>query len=320
MRGIERAGLIQHVPLGGISWNGSFDIEDRGESSVHAGYRIVSPGYFGTMGIPLLRGRDFAPTDDMEAPHVVIVNRRLAEAEWPGEDPIGRRIGNLANEPDRYRGEGKWLTIVGVVADVRQGGLLDDSEPEIYVTVMQHPARARTTVLTLRTSVAPASVVDAVRARIRVLDPQVPVEFVTMSQRVMASVADRRFNVFVLGLFAGVALLLAGVGIYGVVSYSVARRTREIGIRLALGATPANVRRMMQHRTMVAVLLGAAAGAGGAIGLAKLIRGLLWGVGPGDPLTFAAATVTLIVVAWLATYIPARRSTGVDPLVTMRAE
>jgi putative ABC transport system permease protein len=318
--GVQEAGLIQHIPLGGVSLNGSFEIDGRGDGRGYASYRIASPGYYRAMGIPILRGRDFATADRWGTTPVAVINRSLAEREWPGQNPIGRRIRNLANEPPRYRDPNEWITIIGVVADVRQGGLLAQAEPEIHVNVLQRPARARNAVLTLRTSVPPASAMAAARTLLERVDPMVPVEFTTMTQRVMSSVADRRFNMSVLGLFATVALALAAVGIYGVVSYAVARRTREIGIRLALGATPSSVRRLMQRRTMMAVVIGAIAGAISAIGLSELLRGLLWGVEPGDPLTSALATIVLAAVAWLATWIPARRSTAVDPIVTMRAE
>lgn len=318
--GVEEAGLIQHLPLGGVGWNGSFDIEGRGESSVYAGYRVVSPGYFRAMGIPLVRGRAFELGERADSPHVAIVNRSLAAKEWPGEDPIGRRVGNLANEPMHYRGEGAWLTIVGVVEDVRAGSLLGDPEPEIYVNVLQHPSRARDSVLALRTSVPPGSLAEAVGSRLRELGPQVPVELATMNQRVLASVAERRFAMLVLGAFALVALLLAAVGVYGVVSYAVARRTREIGIRLALGASPAELRALVQWGTLRPLLLGAALGTAAALALGRALRGLLWGVGPADPVAFAAAVATLASVAWLASYLPALRTTRVDPLRSMRTE
>ena len=319
--GVEAAGLIQHLPLGGMAHNGSFDVEGRGDShaaGVHPGYRVASAGYFAAMKIPLLRGRLFGPGDHAGTPDVAVVNRSLAEKLWPGGDPIGKRVRNLANDswiyPDR------WITIVGVAGDVRHGGLLSEAEPEIYVHYLQRPNRAQSSVVTLRTSVPPASVVGAARARIAALDPEVPAEFATMSARVVESVADRRFTMLVLGAVAAVALLLAAVGIYGVVSYSVARRAREIGIRLALGAPPGSVRALVQRGAMRTALAGMAAGIVGAILLSRLLRGLLYGVSPTDPATFAAVVVVLTGVAWLASYIPARRTTRVDPIVTMRTE
>ncbi len=319
--GVEAAGLIQHLPLGGMAHNGSFDVEGRGDShaaGVHPGYRVASAGYFAAMKIPLLRGRLFGPEDHAGTPDVAVINRSLAEKLWPGGDPIGKRVRNLANDswiyPDR------WITIVGVAGDVRHGGLLTEAEPEIYVHYLQRPNGAQSSVLTLRTSVPPSSVVGAARARIAALDPEVPAEFATMSARVVESVADRRFTMLVLGAFAAVALLLAAVGIYGVVSYSVARRAREIGIRLALGAPPGSVRALVQRSAMRTALAGMVAGIVGAILLSRLVGGLLYGVSPTDPATFAAVVVVLTGVAWLASYIPARRTTRVDPIVTMRTE
>lgn len=317
--GVASAGLIQHLPLGGMSHNGAFEIEGRGLSGdVYPGYRVASSDYFPVMGIPLRRGRLFGPEDHAGVGDVAVINQVLAERIWPGEDPIGRRVRNLANDswiyPDR------WITIVGVVGNVRHGGLLEQADPEIYVHYLQRPDRAQNAVVTLRTSVPPASVVGAARSRIRALDPNVPTEFATMSARVVESVADRRFTVLVLSVFAGVALVLAAVGIYGVVSYSVACRTREIGIRLALGARPAAVRALVQKGAMTVVFVGTVIGVIAALLLTRVIGSLLYGVSPTDPLTFGTVTLVLAAVAWFASYIPARRTTRIDPLITMRTE
>ena len=319
--GVEEAGLIQHLPLGGMDHSGTFEVEGRGdthERQIYPGYRVASDGYFGAMGISLLRGRLFSPADHGATADVAVVNQTLAKQLWPSEDPLGKRVRNLANDswiyPDR------WVTIVGVVGDVRHGGLLEEAAPEIYVHYLQRPNRAQSSVITLRTSVPPSSVVGTARAAIRALDPEVPAEFATMSARVVESVADRRFTMLVLGGFALTALLLAAVGIYGVVSYSVARRTREIGIRLALGAEPQSVRRLVQRNAMRMILAGAAAGVLGAVVLSRVLQGMLYGVSSTDPSTFVAVVLLLVVVAWLASYLPARRTTRVDPMITMRAE
>lgn len=319
--GVQAAGLIQHLPLGGMAHNGSFDVEGRGDTyeiGVSPGYRVASAGYFEAMGISLLQGRLFDQGDHAGTGDVAVINQALADKVWPGESPIGKRVRNLANDswiyPDR------WITIVGVVDNVRHGGLLEETAPEIYVHYLQRPDRAQSSVITLRTSVPPSSVVGAARTRIRQLDPDVPAEFATMSARVVESVADRRFTMLVLGAFATVALLLAAVGIYGVVSYTVARRTREIGIRLALGAEPRSVRGLVQRSAMRMTLGGVAVGIAGAFLLSRVLQGLLYGVSPTDPATFAGVVVVLTGVAWLASYIPARRTTRVDPMITMRAE
>lgn len=319
--GVEAAGLVQHLPLGGMAHNGSFDVEGRGNThafGLYPGYRVSSEGYFEAMGIPLLRGRLFDRGDHAGTADVAVINQVLADRLWPDGDAIGARVRNLANDswiyPDR------WITIVGVVGNVRHGALLEEPAPEIYVHYLQRPDRARSAVLALRTRVPPAEVVSVARARIRALDPDVPAEFATMSARVVDSVADRRFTMLVLGAFAVVALLLAAVGIYGVVSYSVAGRTREIGIRLALGASPGSVRGMVQRSAMRMTLAGVVVGIAGALLLTRALRGLLFGVSPTDPTTFAGVVVILTGVAWLASYLPARRTTRVDPMITMRAE
>jgi putative ABC transport system permease protein len=319
--GVAHAGMVQHVPLGGVSWSGGFVVEGRGPSHGPAAYRVIGPGYVEAMGITLLRGRSFGRADDVAAPHVALVSRSLAEREWPGEDPVGKRVGDLANEPMVYRGPDDWLTVVGVVADVRQGGLLEPAEPAIYVNVLQRPDRARSAVLVLRSAAfSPAALAGVVRDRLQAIDPQVPIEVSTMEERVARSVADRRFNVAVLGLFAALALALAAAGIYAVVSYSVNRRTREIGIRLALGATPAGVRSLMQRRVMALVLAGIVLGAAAAYAAGHALRAMLWGVGPADPVTLLAVLVTLGGLGWASSYVPALRATRVDPQLTIRGD
>jgi putative ABC transport system permease protein len=319
--GVEAAGLIQHLPFGGVDWSGSFELEGRGssaEAGLYGHYRVASAGYFEAMGIPVIEGRAFDRADRDGTLPVAVVNQALARRAWPGESPVGKRVRDLANEPGAYRQE--WLTIVGVVGDVRHGGLLDDPSPEIYVNVLQRPDRANAAVVTLRAAVPPADLAGPVRARILALDPDVPAELVPMSDRIRATMATRRFTVLVLGLFAGVALVLAAVGIYGVVSYTVARRTREIGIRLALGATPRRVRAMVQGDVVPVVGAGLVVGLVAAVLATRLIDGLLHDVGPADPAVLGAVTALLAVVAWLASWVPARRTTKVDPMATMRGE
>jgi putative ABC transport system permease protein len=319
--GVEAAGLIQHLPFGGVDWAGSFELEGRGssdETGLYGHYRIASAGYFEAMGIPVLEGRAFTRADQQGTLPAAVINETLARRGWPGEPPVGKRVRGLANEPGAYADE--WLTIVGVVGDVRHAGLLDDPSPEIYVNVLQRPARANAAVVTLRAAVPPADLAGPVRTRIRALDADVPAELVPMSDRIRATMATRLFTVLVLGLFAGVALVLAAVGIYGVVTYTVARRTREIGIRLALGATPRRVRAMIQRDVLPVVIAGLAAGLVTAVLATRLIAGLLHDVGAADPAVLAAVTALLAAVAWLASWVPARRTTRVDPMATMRGE
>jgi putative ABC transport system permease protein len=316
--GVEAAGLIQHVPLGGVSWNSTFEIEGQGKNSGWGHYRIVGGDYFRTMGIPLLRGRVFDARDRAAATPVAIINETLAKREWPDEDPLGKRFRDIGNEPLQYRDA--WLTVVGVVADVRHGGLLREASPEIYVHVLQRPHRALEAVVALRTGGPPTSVIGAARARIRELDRDVPVEFSTMSARVLESVADRRFTMLVLTVFAAVTLVLAAVGIYGVVSQAVASRYREIGIRIALGADPRRVRGLVVRNSMRVVLAGIMAGGVASLGATRILRHLLFGVSTHDPGAYVMGGIVLTVVALLASYLPARRATRVDPMVALRAE
>jgi putative ABC transport system permease protein len=319
--GVRVAGLVQHIPFGGVDWNGSFEIEGRGQSGdfgLYGHYRVASAGYFEAMGIPVLEGRSFTSADRHGTLPVAMVNRSLAERAWPGESAVGKRIRDLANEPSAYRDE--WLTVVGVVGDVRHGGLLSGQPPEVYVNVLQRPDRAGAAVVTLRADLPPAALAPAVRERVRALDPDVPVELIPMSARIMDTLASRRFTLLVLGVFAAIAVTLAAVGVYGIVTYTVARRAREIGIRLALGATPRRVRSMVQRHVMPIVAAGLVAGAAAALLATRLMAGLLHGVTPTDPAVFAAVAATLAGVAWLASYIPARRTARIDPMETMRGE
>jgi putative ABC transport system permease protein len=319
--GVEAAGLIQHLPFGGADWAGSFELEGRDSSEtdgVYGHYRIASAGYVEAMGIPVVEGRAFTARDQAGTLPVALVSATLARRLWPGESPVGKRVRGLANEPQEYADE--WLTIVGVVGDVRHDGLLDEPKPEIYVNVLQRPARASSAVVALRAATSPAALAGPARARALALDPDVPVELVPMSDRVRDSIATRRFTVLVLTLFAAMAMLLAAVGIYGVVSYNVARRTREIGIRLALGASPERVRAAVQGDILPTVVAGAAAGLVAALLATRLMAGLLYEVQSADPLVLVAVASTLGAVAWIATWIPARRTTRLDPMSTMRAE
>jgi putative ABC transport system permease protein len=319
--GVGAAGLVQHLPLGGVSWNGSFEIEGRGQSGemgVYAHYRVASAGYVEAMGIPVLRGRAFDVGDRAGSAAVALVNRSLAERVWPGEDPVGKRIRDLANEPAQYREE--WLTVVGVVGDVRHGGLLAEVPPELYVNVLQRPDRAVAAVVAVRADVPPAHLIAPVRERIAAVDADVPAAFATMSTRLQESVANRRFTLLVLSVFAAGALVLAALGIYGVVAYTVARRRREIGVRLALGGDARRVMRWVVGRVLGLAVAGLLGGLALAAAGTRLLGGLLHGITAFDPLSFAGAAAVLLVVALVAAYLPARRAARVDPMVTLRAE
>ena len=280
------------------------------------------PGYFHTMNIPILRGRDFTESDDMNSRAVVVVNEALARYCWPSEDPVGKRIAvDLLPNP-------RWLTVVGVVKNAKQEDWAATPYIEFYLPYLQsreylEDLHSHFSYLTLvvRTSGDPVLLAPAIRSEVRALDEGVTVSQVqTMEQVVADSTAQPRFYLLLLGIFAGVALKLAAAGIYGVMSYSVARRTHEIGVRMALGAKGSDVLKLVTGQGTILALGGAAAGLAGALPLAHLMSSLLYGVRPADPLTFAVVSALLIAVAVLASYIPARRAAKVDPMVALRYE
>jgi len=316
--GVQAAGVINHLPLSGRWINGGFLIEGREQIQPSAHYRAVFGNYFDAMGIPVLRGRTFAAGDRIGAPGVVVVNQAFASYYFPDEDPVGQRIGSLANDGWVYGDE--WLTIVGVVGDVRHAGLTSEPLREMYVNGMQRPMRLGAGTLVTRADGAPADLSAPIRARIVALDPEVPVSFRTMEAVVAGSTADRRFLMVVLGVFAAVALTLSAVGIYGVVSYTVARRTREMGIRIALGAPPRRVRALVIRNAMGMVAAGLVVGVLGARWLSSTLEALLWQISATDPWTIAGVVLLLAATAAGASYVPAWRGSRVDPLVTMRSE
>ncbi len=311
---VQSASAINHLPLAGDLWGWPFAIEGRpkprpGEAPI-AVYRIVQPGYFSAMRIPLLRGRDITDQDAPSAPGVVVVNEQLAKECWPGEDPIGKRISL----------DGRSWTVVGMVQNAKQHDWAITPGKEVYLSYLQNAASTYLT-LVVRTSVNPVAMAPTLQETIWSLDRNVTIsEVQTMDQVVSEATATPRFNLILLGAFASVALVLAVVGIYGVMSYSVSRRTQEIGIRMALGADRANVLRLVVGQGMILVLAGASVGLVGAFGLTRLMTKLLYGVEPTDPVTFVVVPLVLGVVAFAATYIPARRATRIDPLVALRYE
>jgi putative ABC transport system permease protein len=265
----------------------------------------VSPAYFYTLGIPVLKGRTFTDHDDGQAPKVVVVNEALARRIWPTEDPIGKQLHNL--------------TVVGVVGDTRHEGLSQETEAEFYVPYLQLPGDSMQ--LAVRTAAEPDSIVSAVRAQVRDVDPDQPLYHVATLQQVLSeSLAPRRFNLLLLGIFAGIALTLATVGIYGVMAFAVTQRTHEIGIRMALGAERRNVLGLIVRQGLRLTLIGVALGLAGAWALTSFLASFLFGVAPRDPATFVLVSLALVAVSILACYIPARRATKVDPMVALRYE
>jgi putative ABC transport system permease protein len=273
-------------------------------------YSAVSADYFNAMRIPLIEGRAFTNRDDLQSPRVAIISAELARRVFPGESPIGRRI-NLMTGPENFR------EIVGVVGDVKQQGLVRGSSPHVYEPFAQAPDRFMT--LIVRSSSEPLGLVPAIRSKVAGLDQELPLQRVTTLDKVIAnSIRQQRFTTVVLSAFAAVALVLAVAGLYGVVSYSVAQRTRELGIRLALGAQVNDVLRLVLKQGMTFVLVGEVIGIAGAYALTGLIQGLLFGVTATDKATFITVAVALFVVALVACYVPARRATKVDPLIALK--
>jgi len=319
--GIESAGVITFLPLSFNGMNFSFSVEGQTQPSdmklPFALYRVVSPDYFRAMGIPLLRGRFFEANDTAGSQPVVLISKRLAEQYWPGQDPTGKRlkIGPL-DSPNA------WLTVVGVVSDVRQTALYGDPRMDIYVPYAQERRGFVTPRdLVLRTKGDPASVAAAVRQAVWAVDKDQPISNVqTMSEVFSAAVSRERFQMLLLALFAALALVLACVGLYGVISYSIAQRTHEIGVRMALGAQSTDVLRLVLRQGMVLTIAGLMVGIAVGLVATRVLSDMLFGVTPRDPLTFVGVPLLLLLVAFLACYIPARRATRIDPLVALRCE
>jgi len=317
--GVEAAGATSGLPLSGSGQSsGSFTIQGRvptkGDPAPHADQRIIAPDYFRAMKIPLLRGRYISISDGASAPQVVVIDDVLAKTYWPGQDPLGRKV--TQSDPQK----GPFQTVVGIVANVQHRAL--DVAPK---GVMYYPhaqsAAANMMSLVVRTRGEPTTLAAAIRGEVQAIDPNQPVyEIKTMDQYLTESVAANRFSVQLLALFAGVALVLAAVGIYGVMSYSVTQKTHEIGIRMALGARQADVLREVVGKGMCLVLAGVGAGLVCAAIVTRLMSSLLFGVSATDPLTFAAVAIVLSAVAMFACYVPARRATRVDPVVALRYE
>jgi putative ABC transport system permease protein len=319
--GITAAGAVNWRPLGGNLIVGTFRILEGG-SPRPPGFMVakpcVSPGYFRALGIRFLRGRDFTERDNATAPRVVIVSHSVAERLWPGTDPIGKRI-SMEDHPKPE----DWLTIIGEVDDVKQQGLDKKSDPAIYQPYLQvtHPFFLSHMTFAVRTSSDPLSAAPAMRGVLREVDKDQPLQSIdTMQNLIAATTAEPRFQTRLLGVFAILAGALAGVGIYGVLAYSVAQRTHEIGIRMALGAQAADVLWMVFGRTLVLVCAGIAIGVAGALALTRVLSKFLFEVKPNDPATFGAVALLLVFAALAAGLIPARRATQVDPMVALRCE
>jgi putative ABC transport system permease protein len=312
--GIEAAGMVQQLPMRG-DYVLSFTIDrrpvTRGEEP-SANYRAVSPRYFAALRIPVLRGRAFTEQDVEKAPMVAVIDEAFAKRHFPGEDPMGRGI-DIGNGTDGF------FKIVGVVADVHHEGLHAEPNPTMYVPFRQDVFGSMW--LMARTSGDPAQFAGAARQAVAQLDPAIPAFSITPLEEVITeSVAQRRFSMLLVAVFALVALFLAAVGLYGVVGYTVSQRTQEIGLRMAIGAQAGDVLRMVLGGGMKLAIVGVVIGIAGALGLARLVASMLFEVTPFDPASYAATAAVLLAVSALACYVPARRAMSVDPLVALRQE
>jgi putative ABC transport system permease protein len=317
--GVRSAAMVFKSPLSGDP-STTFEVEGQAPPDnshrLYAGARVSTPGYFRTLGIPFVSGRDFSERDEEKSAPVIIINETLAECYFPNQNPIGKRLRpEIAIAPSGP----PWREIIGVVGAVRHGGPGKEPRPEFFLPHTQMPFLTLTTVV--RVAGDPLAMVGAVRKEVRALDGELPVGRVkTLDQYLTESVAQPRFNTLLLALFAGVAMTLTAVGLYGVMAYSVSARMREIGVRVALGARRHDVLRLVISQGMKLTLIGLAIGLVTALALTQLMAGLLFGVTPTDPATFALIALLLAGVAMLACYIPARRATKVDPMVALRCE
>jgi putative ABC transport system permease protein len=316
--GVVRSAPALTFPLDGsgigqASFN--FVIEERpvaaGDPPLQGDYRVVGADYFATLDIPLVRGRRFTTADAPDAAQVVVISQQAARIFWPDVDPIGKRVS--------LDGGANWVTIVGIVGDVRQYGLDREPTPQIYRPFSQFPIREST--FLIRTTGEPAALGRRLQALVRAIDPQQPVANLrTLRELRGDSLAPPRLTMTLLAIFAALALVITATGLAGVIAFTVSQQTREIGIRMALGAAQGGVLRAILRQGLSMVALGLAIGIGGALALSRVMDGLLYGVGPSDPLTFIVVALVLIGVAIVACFVPARRATTIDPLIALRSE
>ena len=319
LAGVRSAAVTTNLPL--YRQGNSISVSVEGKPAPPPGQelivvtRIVSPGYFDTMSIPLLRGRQLTDQDTAASPNVVVISETMARRFWPGEEAVGKRIA-----AGKVRSDEDWIQVIGVVKDVRQFELNADPKPQMYFSYRQAGFFAPRD-LVVKTDVDPASMAATVRKAVWEIDKDQPVSNIRTMEDILAdSIARQRFSMLLLAIFGGVALVLAGVGIYGVISYSVAQRTHEIGIRMALGAQTGAVLKLAVGYGMKLVIAGVVIGLIAAFALTRVMSTLLFGVTATDPTTFGLISLLLVSVAALASYIPARRATKVDPIIALRYE
>jgi len=316
--GVESVGAVSHLPLSGAEEIDGFTIEGREdpESGLvqSADFRVIAPEYFQSLNIPLIRGRYFNEGDQADATHVMIIDETFARRFLPGEDPLGKRI-----DEDGSRTPHSFFTVVGIVGSIKHSKLNAEARPMMYVSYEQSGWSSMT--LTVRAAGDPNTLAAAVRREVLSVDKDQPVTKIsTMAETFSQAVAPQRFNALLLNLFAVVAMILAVVGIYGVIAYTVAQRSHEMGIRIALGASHRDILRLVVGQAMLTTLIGVGLGLAGAFALTRLMSTLLYDVSATDPAIFAGVALLLALVALFASYLPARRATKVDPMVALRYE
>ena len=332
--GVLNVGGTNALPMSGGGGNGTFLIQEGGAPATtmnelsdqmlalraagktsDADYRVASGGYFATMNIPLLQGRTFQESDGPDSPHAALVSQSLAKKYWPNGDAIGKQIqyGNMD-------GDLRLLNVVGVVGDVRDDGLHVQARPTVYVNYFQRPTAAYEFSFVLRARGDAAALIDAMRREARALNPEMPTRFQRVEQLIASSLDNRRFSMVMLGLFAGVALALAMVGLYGIMAFITSERTTEIGIRMALGAQRTDMLALILRQSFTLVLIGIGVGIAGAFAATRVVANLLYGIGTTDIATYVGVVAVLALAAFLASYIPARRAMSVDPMVALRHE
>lgn len=329
--GVDEVGGVNLLPLASSGWNGTFlvvnhpaevtdfegfkNLSKDPERTGEAEFRIASEDYFRAMSIPLLRGRPFDRGDSADAEHVAVISQSLAATQWPDEDPIGKLIqfGNMDGDLTPFR-------VVGVVGDVRSTSLESEPRPTFYAFYRQRPSRTAGFSFVIQGAPDPSAVISQARSIVRELAPEVPPDFRTLEQLFADSLTEHRFQLLLLGIFGATALLLAVAGIYGVISFHVALRTQEIGVRMALGATGENVIRLVVRRGLLLAALGVTLGLAGALAVTRLMRGLLYGVTATDPITFLVVPLVLVTATVLACTLPAWRAARVDPMTALRSD
>lgn len=316
--GVRQVGFTSAPPLTGQVPTGQMGIAGGPKATLDSGYHAISPRTFQTLGIPLLAGRDFSAGDRAGAEFVAIVNRSFAEAAWPGGEALGKRV-NAAGM-DQFWQQEVWATVIGVVADARLDTFTTTAGPQAFFPVAQRPQGGTSGALLVATQGKPEALWSALDHTLGRIDDQIPFRFGTLAGDAARTLGQRRFALKLLGAFAAVALLLSGIGIAGVVSYAVARRRRELGLRLALGSLPAAAERLVVGGFLKVVAVGLAAGLALSLGLTRFLSTLLWGVEPTDPATFAGTTALLLAVAALAAYLPARKAARIPPAEVLRGE